>query len=112
MAEYTKTEDLLAISPYDGTSEANDLFNQALIEELRFHYDNNEMYRHFWDSEDPRYETLHWKYAEADSLIIFRDSIKSMPWGKNRVEAGCELLGGCWCLIKEKFCSGEECRVP
>lgn len=71
-----------------------------------------EMYRHFWDSEDPRYETLHWKYAEADSLIIFRDSIKSMPWGKNRVEAGCELLGGCWCLIKEKFCSGEECRVP
>ncbi|MBR5074879.1 MAG: acyl-CoA reductase [Bacteroidales bacterium] len=42
-----KTDELLELAPYDSSARSQDLFMEALKEELQFHYDNNEMYRRF-----------------------------------------------------------------
>lgn len=42
-----KTDELLELAPYDESQEANDLFMQSLQEEIRFHYEHNEMYKRF-----------------------------------------------------------------
>lgn len=41
------TDILLGLNPYDGSPEAEQAFFNALREELVFHYENNESYRHF-----------------------------------------------------------------
>lgn len=43
----TKTEELLAMGAFDDSPEHETLFNEALKEELIFHYENNEMYKKF-----------------------------------------------------------------
>ena len=43
------TEKLLDLTPYDGSPEAEKLFQQALQEECVFHYEHNSMYRRFCD---------------------------------------------------------------
>jgi hypothetical protein len=47
MSDTSKTDELLSLNAYEGGAEANLLFLEALQEELCFHYDHNEMYRHF-----------------------------------------------------------------
>jgi len=49
MNEQNKVEELLNRIPYDGSIECETLFMDALQEELTFHYDHNEMYKHFCD---------------------------------------------------------------
>jgi len=44
-----KTDELLDLTPYDGSQEADRLFMEALQEECVFHYEHNEMYRRFCD---------------------------------------------------------------
>lgn len=47
MSDTSKTDELLSLNAYEGGAEVNLLFLEALQEELCFHYDHNEMYRHF-----------------------------------------------------------------
>ena len=56
MDEQNRVEELLSRLPYDGSKECEDIFMQALQEELIFHYNHNEMYRHFCEKKnfDPR----------------------------------------------------------
>lgn len=49
MNEQNMVEELLNRPPYDGSEECEGLFMEALRNELIFHYDHNEMYRHFCD---------------------------------------------------------------
>ena len=44
------TEELLTLSAYDGSAEAEELYTESLRRELSFHYDNNSMYRRFCDT--------------------------------------------------------------
>lgn len=44
------TEELLGYSPYDGTAEAGKAFENALREEMTFHFRNNAMYRNFCET--------------------------------------------------------------
>lgn len=51
MSESTDyTENLLAFAPYDGSEQADSAFKEALRQEMRFHYENNPMYRRFCDT--------------------------------------------------------------
>ncbi|MCK9183384.1 MAG: hypothetical protein M0P13_10995 [Fibrobacteraceae bacterium] len=75
-------------------------------------YGHIEMFRRYWDAKDSRYVSLHWKEAPLDSLLARRNKIIAMPWGTDKIILGCELAGGCWCQIKEYFCSGGICRAP
>ena len=52
MSEQFKTEELLAMAAYDGSKESEELFMEALQEELSFHYDNNDMFRQFCQRKD------------------------------------------------------------
>ncbi len=47
MPEENKFDELIHLAPYDGSEESESLFLQSLQEELIFHYDHNEFYRHF-----------------------------------------------------------------
>lgn len=49
MNEQSKVEELLSMPPYDGSTECETIFMEALQEELIFHYEHNEMYRKFCD---------------------------------------------------------------
>lgn len=42
-----KTEELLEKVPYDGSRETDNLFMEALREEITYHYEHNDMYRRF-----------------------------------------------------------------
>lgn len=42
-----KVDELLSLTPYDYSEEQQNIFNEALKEELIYHYDNNEMFRLF-----------------------------------------------------------------
>lgn len=44
------TENLLTFAPYDGSEQAKSAFNEALKQEMIFHYENNSMYRRFCDT--------------------------------------------------------------
>ena len=47
MNERSIVEELLNRPPYDGSEECDNLFMEALRDELVFHYEHNDMYRHF-----------------------------------------------------------------
>lgn len=47
-----KTDELLELAPYDGSTAAEVLFMQALQEECIFHYEHNEMYQRFCKRKD------------------------------------------------------------
>lgn len=47
-----KTNELLSLAAYDHNEENEELFIQALQEELIFHYEHNEMYKRFCDRKD------------------------------------------------------------
>ena len=48
MKQTTMTDNLIAINPYElDAKQRSELFSEALLEEIKFHYDNNEQYHHF-----------------------------------------------------------------
>ena len=78
-----KTDLLLEQSPYCGTDEANDVFMDALKEELCFHYEHNEMYRRFCERKrfDP-YKPFMLEDVPPVSVSVFKElgfKLNSVP---------------------------------
>lgn len=75
MMEYTKTEDLLTFPPYEDTFQSNQSFFAALQEELIFHYEHNEMYRHFCDRKnfDPHLPINNIKDIPPVAVSVFKE---------------------------------------
>lgn len=49
----TLTDDLISINPYElDAKQKNEIFLEALLEEIKFHYDNNEQYNRFCKNKD------------------------------------------------------------
>lgn len=83
MMEYTKTEDLLTLPPYEDTFQSNQSFLDALQEELIFHYEHNEMYRHFCERKNfnPHLPINCIKDIPAVAVSVF----KELGFGLNSV---------------------------
>ena len=68
-------DELLNYSPYDGSKECDNTFMEALREELIFHHDHNEMYRHFCEKKN--FNPRDPKYSVADippvSVSVFKE---------------------------------------
>lgn len=86
-----------------------------------------------WNPADPRYGAWRWKYAcdwdqataaamgttcfggapmdPAARIAIARHVAATAP-GTTRAEAGCSLLGGCWCRLLETVCRTGGCDAP
>ena len=68
-------DELLNYPPYDGSKECDNAFMEALREELIFHYDHNEMYRHFCEKKN--FNPRDSKYSVADippvSVSVFKE---------------------------------------
>lgn len=75
MENINKVEELLAMPPYDGGVEADKAFVEALQEELIFHYEHNDMYRHFCDRKnfDPHAEINSLEYIPAVAVSVFKE---------------------------------------
>lgn len=75
MSEQFKTDDLLALSAYDGSSESKRLFMEALQEELIFHYEHNDMYRQFCQRKgfDPHQEIKSLEDIPPVAVSVFKD---------------------------------------
>lgn len=75
MSEQFKTDDLLALSAYDGSAESNQLFMEALQEELIFHYEHNDMYRQFCQRKgfDPHQEIKRLEDIPPVAVSVFKD---------------------------------------
>ena len=78
-----KTDELLELGPYDGSKEADDLFMQALQEEVIFHYENNEMYKRFCERKgfDP-YKPFTIEDIPPVSVSVFKElgfKLNSVP---------------------------------
>lgn len=78
-----KTEELLEKVPYDGNRETDNLFMEALREEIIYHYEHNDMYRRFCNRKgfDP-----HHPFAIEDvppvSVSVFKElgfQLSSVP---------------------------------
>ena len=70
-----KTDDLLALSAYDGSAESDSLFMEALQEELIFHYEHNDMYRQFCQRKgfDPHQEIKRLEDIPPVAVSVFKD---------------------------------------
>lgn len=84
MSEQNKTDELLALAPFDGSPECNILFLEALKEELMFHYDNNELYRQFCNRKNfnPYYSINSLSDIPAVSVSVFKElgfKLSSVP---------------------------------
>lgn len=84
MSEQNKVEDLLNLPPYDGSLNCEALFMEALQEELIFHYDHNEMYRHFCDrkSFDPHASIHSFQDIPPVAVSVFKElgfNLNSVP---------------------------------
>ncbi len=84
MNEQYKVEELLAMSPYDGSKECDDLFMEALQEELVFHYEHNAMYRQFCERKafDPRKPIHSIEDIPAVAVSVFKElgfQLNSVP---------------------------------
>ena len=75
MSEQFKTDNLLALSAYDGSAESDQLFMDALQEELIFHFEHNEMYRQFCDRKgfDPHKEITSLETIPPVAVSVFKD---------------------------------------
>ena len=75
MSEQFKTDDLLALSAYDGSAESDSLFMEALQEELIFHYEHNDMYRQFCQRKgfDPHQEIKRLEDIPPVAVSVFKD---------------------------------------
>lgn len=69
------TENLLAFPPYDGSEQADMVFNEALKQEMIFHYENNPMYRRFCDTK--RFDPNKWNGSLENippvAVSVFKD---------------------------------------
>ena len=70
-----KTDELLELTPYDGSQKAEKHFMDALQEELIFHYEHNEMYRQFCErkSFDPCQEIKSLEDIPSVAVSVFKD---------------------------------------
>lgn len=75
MSEQFKTDDLLALSAYDGSAESERLFMEALQEELIFHYEHNDMYRQFCQRKgfNPHQEIISLEDIPPVAVSVFKD---------------------------------------
>lgn len=69
------TDELIKMDPYIAGSSKNSLFYDAVIEELRFHYTNNELYRRFCINKnfDPFSFTGGLNEIPVISVSVFKD---------------------------------------
>lgn len=85
MSDEQTAMDLLFAEPvYSDTEQTNQLFLQALQEELIFHYEHNEMYRQFCDRKgfDPHAEISSLEAIPPVAVSVFKDlgmSLASVP---------------------------------
>jgi phenylacetate-coenzyme A ligase PaaK-like adenylate-forming protein len=76
MSDELSSMDLLFAEPvYSDTEQTNQLFLQALQEELVFHYEHNEMYRQFCDRKgfDPHAEISSLETIPPVAVSVFKD---------------------------------------
>jgi len=85
MKEGYITDSLIKTDPYKyNASEKDQIFSKSLMEEIRFHYDNNEQYRSFCNNKkfDPYSFDGSLEQIPAISVSVFKDlgaSLKSVP---------------------------------
>ena len=91
MNERSIVEELLNRPPYDGSEECDNLFMEALRDELVFHYEHNDMYRHFCERKNFNpHEPIH----SVDELLpvavsVFKELGFSSP---GRADFGITVL--------------------
>lgn len=79
-----KTGQLLGMSPYEPSAEAEKLYTEALQEELLFHYDHNEAYRQFCNRKgfDPHLPLTDIAQIPPVAVSVFKElgfSLASVP---------------------------------
>ncbi|MHA7943511.1 LuxE/PaaK family acyltransferase [Formosa sp. 3Alg 14/1] len=83
----TKTDELITIHPYALNAEEKDpLFFEALLEELKFHFDNNVQYKNFCETKGFNPYNFQGALSEIPpiSVSVFKDlgaNLKSVPDG-------------------------------
>jgi hypothetical protein len=82
--EQDNAAELLSMPPYDGSGECEAAFMQSLQQELIFHYENNEMYRHFCDRKgfDPHVPITSIADIPPVSVSVFKElgfKLNSVP---------------------------------
>lgn len=81
----TITDELIGIDPYElKAAQKHSLFFKALLDEIKFHYDNNEQYHRFCKNKDFDPHTFKGKLEEIPpiSVSVFKDlgaDLKSVP---------------------------------
>lgn len=76
-----------------------------------------EVFRPMWDSRNPEYSVLRWKWkipnqlpmAPADRAALTQ-RLKAIPTGTARAALGCSELGGCWCKVQRDLCAKGACE--
>lgn len=84
MAEKDKTDVLLGFDPYDFSDTSQKAFNEALLEELRYHYANNEMFRNFCNRKgfNPDAEGIDIENLPPVAVSVFKElggNLNSVP---------------------------------
>ena len=85
MKTIATTDNLINIKPYElDSSEKRELFYEALLEEIKFHYDNNEQYNHFCKNKDFNPHDFHGSLEQIPPIAVsvFKDlgkNLKSIP---------------------------------
>jgi len=85
MKKITSTDTLININPYELSSEQkSSLFSEALMEEIKFHYDNNEQYKHFCKNKDFNPYNFNGNLDQIPPIAVsvFKElggSLKSIP---------------------------------
>lgn len=75
MKDQDKVDLLLGYSAYDDSQDSDEAFMEALTGELRFHYDNNEMYRRFCECKgfNPYAEEIRIGEIPAVAVSVFKE---------------------------------------
>lgn len=85
MKNSTLTDKLISIDPYAlNLEQKNTLFLEALLEEIRFHYENNDQYRHFCQNKGFDPHNFHGSLEQIPPIAVsvFKDlgkDLKSIP---------------------------------
>ncbi|MDC6389782.1 acyl-CoA reductase [Maribacter sp. PR1] len=85
MKNSTMTDSLIGNNPYEiGSEQKEQLFSEALFEEIKFHYDNNEQYRNFCKNKDfnPHDFNGNLEQIPPIAVSVFKDlgkDLKSVP---------------------------------
>ncbi|NRD23014.1 acyl-CoA reductase [Winogradskyella litoriviva] len=85
MKNLTITDNLINNSPYDlDKGEKKELFTEALLDEIKFHYDNNDQYKHFCKNKNFNPYTFNGSLDQIPPIAVsvFKDlgkDLKSVP---------------------------------